>query len=148
MSQDLEGKRNLSLVTRRKRSIISLVRVLPRSTTLLVERIITAYLGKEMNSEDDDSGSNLNVDQSQDLDLSQMVLLDWHLNLQRLRGHSSPTTAVKMKLLLTASWLRPLRYHQNPRMILLMALLMKVTLKSAIPNLLKLPLCNKMHLIH
>src|SRR3954470_7174162 len=52
---------------------------------------------------------NRNVNQSQDLDLSQMVLLDWHLHLQRLRDHSSPTTVVKMKLLLTASWLMPQR---------------------------------------
>src|SRR3954464_15264293 len=89
---------------------------------------------------------NLNVDQSHDLDLSQMVLLDWHFHLQRLRAHYSPTTVVKMKPLLTASWVRPQRYHQNPRMILLIALPMKLTLSSAMPNLLKLPLSNKMNL--
>src|SRR3954463_126073 len=64
---------------------------------------------------------NLTLDQGQDLDPSQMVLLDWHLHLQRLRGHSSPTTIVKMKLLLTSSWLRPQRYHRDPHMILLIA---------------------------
>src|SRR4051812_47203533 len=89
---------------------------------------------------------NLNVDQSQDLDLSQMVLLDWDLHLQRLRARSSPTKVVKMKLLINASWLRPQRYHQNPRMILLIALPMKLTLSSAISNLLKWPLSNKMNL--